>query len=131
MIYLDTGVLVRALLEDHPLHNDCVKLLDGNSVSSCHAIAETFNTLTGFFQVPNDSASELLVELAEKMHFEVISRADYLKVVQEARAKGIQGGIVYDAIHASVARRLKVEKVFTYNATNFRHVAADLIIEEP
>jgi len=56
---------------------------------------------------------------------------DCLTVIREARQRGIQGGIVYDDIHAEIARRLRVEKVITYNLTNFRHVAPDLEIVTP
>lgn len=131
MIYLDSGVLVRALLTDHPQHNVCVKVIGDDAVSSCHALAEVFNTLTGFFKIPNDTASEMIVSLTEAMAFEVISQADYMSVVQDARRRGVQGGIVYDAIHAQVARRLEVERVVSYNVTNFRHVAPDMNVVIP
>lgn len=131
MIYLDTGVLVRALLMEHPQHGVCVKVVGDGAVSSCHALAEVFNTLTGFFKVPNDTASEMIVSLTEAMSFEGISQADYMRVIEEARARGVQGGIVYDAIHAQVARRLKCEKIVSFNVTSFRHVAADLEVGLP
>ncbi|HEY6226319.1 MAG TPA: PIN domain-containing protein [Verrucomicrobiae bacterium] len=126
MIYLDTGVLVRALLQAHPEHKRCVSLLSENAASSCHSLAELFNTLTGFFKVPNDVAAEAIDSVTEEVRFEPILQSDYLKIVREARQRGIQGGIIYDALHAEIARRLKVEKIITYNITNFRHVAPDL-----
>lgn len=131
MIYLDTGILVRGLLEDHPDYSLCEPLIDDDAVSSCHSLAELFNTLTGFFQVPNDLASEMIDSLPEEMNFEVISQADYLQVIRNARKRGIQGGLVYDALHAEVARRLRVEKMITYNLSNFRHVAPEIPIESP
>lgn len=131
MIYLDTGVLVRGLLRAHPQHEDCFRLIDGDAVSSCHALAEAFNTLTGHFRIPNDAASQMLDSLSRHMGFEIILAEDYLRVIREARLRGIQGGIVYDAIHAEVARRLKAEKIVTYNLTNFRHVAPDLAVASP
>ncbi len=131
MIYLDTGVLVRGLMQDHPLHGACFPLIDGSAVSSCHSLAEVFNTLTGYFKIPNDIASQMVGSLPNQMKFEVISEGDYLTVIREARQGGIQGGIIYDAMHAEIARRLKVEKIVTYNLTNFRHVAPDLEIAAP
>jgi predicted nucleic acid-binding protein len=131
VIYLDTGVLVRGLLTADPDHSECEALIDGDAVSSCHSLAETFNTLTGFFQVPNDLASEMVESLTTEMRFEVISRDDYLQVIREARKRGIQGGIIYDALHAAIARRLRVEKIISYNRSNFRHVAPDIPAEGP
>jgi predicted nucleic acid-binding protein len=131
VIYLDTGVLVRALLTEHPQHNACAKAIGEDAVSSCHSLAEVFNTLTGFFKIPNDTASEMIVSLTEAMAFEVISQADYMGVIEEARRRGVQGGIVYDAIHAQVARRLRVDAIVSYNVTNFRHVAPEMDVVTP
>ncbi len=131
MIYLDTGILVRALLRDIPQHRECQVLVSFDAVSSCHSLAETFNTLTGYYKVPNDLAGEMVGSLPEQMRFEAISQEDYLSIIQNAKARGIQGGIIYDAIHAEVARRLRVTKIITYNLKNFRHVAPDLAIEPP
>jgi predicted nucleic acid-binding protein len=41
------------------------------------------------------------------------------------------GGLVYDAIHANVARRLNVERLYTFNISNFEHVAPDLQVVAP
>jgi predicted nucleic acid-binding protein len=131
VIYLDTGILVRGLLTAHPDHSKCEALINTDGLSSCHSLAETFNTLTGFFQVPNDLASEMIDSLPAEMRFEVISQRDYLQVIREARKRGIQGGIIYDALHAEVARRLRVKKIVSYNLSNFRHVAPDIPVEVP
>jgi predicted nucleic acid-binding protein len=131
VIYLDTGVLVRALLQAHPEHKRCVTLLAENAVTSCYSLAELFNTLTGFFKVPNDIAAEAIDSLIDEVKFEQILQSDYLKIVREARRRGIQGGIIYDALHAEIARRLGVKKIITYNLTNFRHVAPDMECATP
>lgn len=131
MIYLDTGILVRGLILTDAQHAECVRLINEDAVSSCHSFAEVFNTITGFFRIQNDIAAEMVKSLAEQMSFETITQNDYLKVVGDARQRGIQGGIIYDALHAEIARRLKVSKIVTYNITNFRHVAPDVLIIEP
>lgn len=131
MIYLDTGILVRALLEDHPRNSECFPLLSNDAVSSCHSLAETFNTLTGFFKVANDQATDLIQRLANQMTFLPISKTDYLTIISQSKARGIQGGIIYDALHAHIARVAKVKSLYTYNITNFQHVAPDLIISPP
>ena len=131
MIYLDTGVLVRGLLQSHPQHAECFRLIDSDAVSSCHSLAEIFNTLTGHFRIHNRDASQMVVSIPNQMRFEPISQDDYLSVIRDARQKGIQGGIIYDAIHAEIARRLNVERIITYNSTHFLHVAPDLEIVAP
>lgn len=131
MIYLDSGVIVRALLLEAPEHSRCIRIVGDDAVSSCHTFAEVFNTLTGFFKIGNDLASSMLEELADEMRFEEIARIDYLTIIRESRSRGIRGGIIYDAIHAEVARRMKVEAIYTFNHVNFRHVAPDLRVEIP
>ena len=59
MTFLDTGIMVGALLESHPEHEVCREALE-NSVrpfTDAHAMAETFATLSGFYKVPTDAAS--------------------------------------------------------------------------
>ena len=77
------------------------------------------------------SIPKALSDLAETVKVEEISRGHYLRVLAEARSRGIVGGLIYDALHAETARRLGAEKVFTYNTSNFKHVAPDLVIAEP
>lgn len=67
MIYLETGVLVRGLMQAHPLHAACFRLINGNAVSSCHALAEFFNTLTGYFKISNDGVSQMVASLPNQI----------------------------------------------------------------
>jgi predicted nucleic acid-binding protein len=43
-----------------------------------------------------------------------------------APARGITGGLFYDAIHAEVAKKMRCTVIRTLNASHFRHVAPDL-----
>jgi predicted nucleic acid-binding protein len=124
-------VLVRGLLAAHPQQVECAALVNDDAVSCCHSLAETFNTLTGFFHVPNELAAEMVESLTMEMRFEAISQRDYLHVLREARRRGVQGGIIYDALHAQIARRLGVERIISYNLSNFRHVAPEIAVESP
>lgn len=131
MIYLDSGVLIRAVLKHHPAYKACSILIHRDAVSSTHSLAEAFNTLTSHFQVANSDAALALASLRDRMELEPITLEDYLRVLGDARRSGVQGGLIYDALHAHVARRLKVQKIVTFNIRHFRHVAPDLQIEEP
>ena len=61
MTFLDTGIMVGAVLESHPEHETCVSALEDfeRPFTNAHALAETFATLTGFYKVPTDAAWEL------------------------------------------------------------------------
>ena len=131
MNYLDSSIIVPALLARHPNHQDCFHLVNAHAVTSCHALAESFSTLNGQYKVANFKVTEMIERFAEVAQLETILPTDYLAVIKEARTRGIQGGLIYDAIHAAVARRLGVEKVFTYNLSDFKHVAPDLNVVSP
>lgn len=50
MTFLDTGILVGAVLKSHPEHAACLDALESSEtpVTNAHALAETFSTLSGF-----------------------------------------------------------------------------------
>jgi predicted nucleic acid-binding protein len=48
--------------------------------------------------------------------------ADYSNTIQRMMEMGLSGGTVYDALIATVARRLSVDKLLTLNADDFRRV---------
>ena len=52
MTFLDTGILVGAILEAHPEHVACLSALEDSErpFTNGHALAETFATLTGFYR---------------------------------------------------------------------------------
>lgn len=71
------------------------------------------------------------MSLRDQLRIEPILPQDYFSVIGAAKERGITGGLIYDAIHASVARRLKVKHLYTFNISNFEHVAPDLRVSTP
>src|SRR2546423_14405874 len=120
MTFLDTSTLVGALLEDHAEHAACKRALEDseNPVSDAHALAEAFATLTGFYKVPADAASELVLGLKVVVRVETLSAADYDTAISEARARGIMGGGIYDSLHATFARRRGAKRIITRNPSH-------------
>ena len=131
MNYLDSSVIIPALLERHPKYTACKPLVDRQAVTSNHALAESFSTLTGAYKVGNFEAAALLATFARAVTLKEISTSIYLSVIEQSQARGVQGGLIYDAIHAEIARRNKVVLLITYNVTNFYHVAPDLTVVAP
>jgi len=99
--------------------------------TNAHALAETFATLTGFYKVPTAAAAELTLNLQESIAVEAITLADYQTAIQEARSRGVMGGGIYDALHATFARRKKARQIITRNPTHFEHAAPDIEILTP
>ncbi len=133
MTFLDTGILVGAVLEKHPEHAACLTALKDydDPFTDAHALAETFATLTGFYKVPTAVAAELALGLAEIIKVEPLALADYETTLREARSRGVMGGGVYDALHATFARRKRAGCIVTRNPSHFAHVAPDLEMLTP
>jgi predicted nucleic acid-binding protein len=133
MTFLDTGILVGAVLEKHPEHAACLEALNESDkpFTDAHALAETFATLTGFYKVPVAAATELTLSLKANIAVEALTLADYEQAIAEAERRGVMGGGIYDSIHATFARRLGAQSVVTRNPSHFAHAAPDLEIYTP
>jgi predicted nucleic acid-binding protein len=133
MTFLDTGILVGAILQSHPRHAACREGLEGVLLpfTNAHALAETFATLTGFYKVPTDAATELTLGVQEAVAVEALELADYKTAIREARSRGVMGGGIYDSLHAAFARRKKAVQIVTLNPSHFQHVAPDIEILTP
>ncbi len=133
MTFLDTGIMVGAVLQAHPEHKACLSALVDfeRPFTNAHALAETFATLTGFYKVPTEAASELTLGLRDSIEVEALSLADYETSIGEARSRGVMGGGIYDSLHATFARRKKAVRIITRNPSHFQHVAPDIEILTP
>lgn len=133
MTFLDTGIIVGAVLKSHPEHVVCLAALEDSArpFTNAHALAETFATLTGFFKVPTEAATELTLSLQNSITVEALALADYETAIREARSRGVMGGGIYDSLHATFARRKKAIQIVTRNPSHFQHVAPDIEILTP
>ena len=104
--FVDTGILVGALLLEHPEHAACESVLAGNTdvFTDAHCLAEVFATLTGFYKVPTAESSELTLTLCDVLRVEPLDISDYRTSISEARQRGVMGGGIYDSLHATIAR---------------------------
>jgi predicted nucleic acid-binding protein len=133
MTFIDTSALVGALLENHPRHAECLDAVKSSvlPITNAHALAETFATLTGFYKVPPDAATELTLGLITRIKVEALQLSDYETAISEARQRGIMGGGIYDSLHATFARNKGAKRVVTRNPSHFAHAAPDLEIITP
>ncbi len=133
MTFLDTGILVGAVLAHHPEHAACREALEGSDapITDAHALAEAFATLTGFYKVPVAAAVELMLGLKSSLAIDALPLADYEQAIREAPRRGVMGGGIYDSLHATFARRKGARRIVTRNPSHFAHVAPDLDILTP
>jgi predicted nucleic acid-binding protein len=136
--YLDSSVLVAALVEDEPAHEQCLQLLRRkNLVTWTHALAEVFAALTGGrlgLRVPPAVAAELMdASLTPRLRLIELAAADVTGAIRESEAVGVRGGAIFDFLHLTAARRSSATALYTLNTRHFVALArkGDPKIEQP
>ena len=130
-IFLDASVLVESCLAASPTFAKADELVSrAGAVTSAHALAETYATLSGDprLRIRPADAAQLVDDLARGLAVHPFAVGDYRALITSAPAKGVRGGAIYDALHAQVARLAGCEEIHTLNPSHFRHVAPDLKI---
>jgi len=121
---LDSSVIVSALCAGDPDHDACRKvLLSGRHSVLTHAFTETFSTLTGGrlgFRVPaSDAASLLRQQIAPQLRNVHLDADDLLAAFEQAEARGVRGGAIYDYLHLVAARNAGAKRFYTLNLSDF------------
>jgi predicted nucleic acid-binding protein len=131
MIFLDTSVLIAAAQTFHPHHQpsrDLVSTLRlGSVVISAHTIAEVYSALT---RMPPRTPPAIAMQAVEtyllKMKPVTLTIEEYLSTVRETAQNGHAGGMIYDALLLSCARKSNAKQIYTWNLKHFRILAPDL-----
>ena len=132
IVLLDTSVLIAALVENHQFHSQAVPWLEYlqqpgvEGVISAHSLAELYAALSRMPAIPRMTPADTISAIDDNVLPFVKVRAldgrSYAGVVRRVAAAGLSGGVVYDAIHAEVARRAKVDLLVTLNRRDFERV---------
>ena len=121
---LDSSVLIAGMCASDPDHSACRELLvSAQPVVFGHALSETFSTLTGGrlgFRVPVSAAARLLrKQVVPKLRIVHLETEDQLSAYDEAEARGVRAGAVYDFLHLVAARKAGVKRFYTLNLDDF------------
>jgi len=139
----DTSLIVSGIVESHPMHAKCLPWLqrakagEVECIVVSHTLAETYAVLTTLPVKPRISplVAQRLIDnnLQEIARIVPLTIADYWNTIQRMTAMGLSGGTIYDALIATVARRLSVDKLLTLNTDDFRRVwpEGDQVISAP
>lgn len=137
-LYLDSSVLVAALVEDEPAHESCLKILRRKDLASwTHALTEVFATLTGGrlgLRVPPALAAELIENsLVPRLRFVDLGAAEVRSAIRDSEAVGVRGGAIFDFLHLIAARSAAAAALYTLNTRHFVALArkGDPTIERP
>ena len=123
--FIDTSVLVAAMVADEPHHTACGRLLDSGKMGIyAHGIAETFSTMTGgrkAFRLTADSTMEILEEdFLPCLEVASLTTAEMIKAMRGAQERGVRGGAIFDYLHLMAARKAKATRFYTLNLSHFR-----------
>ncbi len=138
MDFIDTSILVAAIITTERGHDACGHILDsGNCGMYQHGLTETFSTLTGGRHSLRLSPS-LAVEVIEHDYLPgititTLTPSEMLHALRDAENRGVRGGAIYDFLHLVAARKAKATRFYTLNLSHFlalrRH--GDPEISEP
>jgi predicted nucleic acid-binding protein len=126
-IYLDSTVLVAAVVEDEPCHQACLHLLRRRNVATwTHALAEVFSTLTGGRLGARASpavASQLIAAMVPRLRLIELSASEVTQAIARADGAGVRGGAMYDYLHVIAARKADAAELHSINARHFEAIA--------
>lgn len=133
--YFDSSALVPLLLRRSRFHAAAaaaLKTAGEEAVTSTHALAETFRTLTSLTPdpLPPKAARELIRSLDKVMAVRPLSRDNYHAAMAAMATQGLSGPIVYDALHCRAAQEAEVRRILTRNAKHLRLFADGMEVEE-
>ena len=132
-VFLDTSVLVAAVLQQHEAHARAFAVLAriqggrDEGFASAHSLAEMYATLTKIPAPFRHTPEQALLSIEENVikHFNIssLTGSDYTGLIREAALAGIRGGTVYDAILMKTAGKAGVDQIYTLNLEHFQAVA--------
>src|SRR5262245_32237035 len=122
-VFLDTSVLVSAVLKQHVFHERSFAILDGvisgknDGLIPSHSLAEMYAVLTKLPSPYRHTLEQALLSIEENVlkHFKTISLVgtDYAEFLREAVGHRIQGGMIYDALLLKCAAKVAADRVYT------------------
>jgi predicted nucleic acid-binding protein len=132
-LFLDTSVLVSAVVKQHVFHERSFAVLDrihnekDEGIVSAHSLAEMYAVLTKLPVPYRHTPEQALLSIEENVlkHFKTVGLAgsEYAALLREAAGSGIQGGTVYDALLLKSATKAGVDAIYTLNLKHFQAIA--------
>ncbi len=129
--YFDTPILVFACNQNEEVGAKSRKLISEakDGVTTPHALAECFNTLTYRLRIPPVAAQKMISKISEKLRFQSLTEEDYKIAIDSVVDNGQTGDKIYDALHVRAAALCGANKIHTSNRRDFApfHPAAEIV----
>jgi predicted nucleic acid-binding protein len=131
--FLDTSVLVAAVIKQHVAHERAFVVLEriqdqkDEGIISVHSLAEIYAVLTKLPPPYRHAPEQALLSIEENIlkHFKTIglTGSGYAMVLREAAVARISGGTIYDALLLATAANTGAEIIYTLNLKHFQAIA--------
>ncbi|PSQ97102.1 MAG: hypothetical protein BRD55_04140 [Bacteroidetes bacterium SW_9_63_38] len=131
-VFLDTSVLVRAVIEDLPSHQEARSYLEAvrddraRGAIATHALAEFFATITALPSRPQHGPKEaaaLTDRISDLLQIVDLRVEDYKNAINRMVEHDLSSGAVYDALHVAGAERVDAAELATFNVRDFRRMS--------
>jgi len=77
---------------------------------------------------PQDALALLETNVIPHFTLLVLAPADYPQAVRDLAGKGLGGGRIYDLLHLAAARKQALDRIYTFNETEWKKLAPDLVL---
>ena len=132
-LFLDTSVLVAAVLTSHQHHEPSVAVFaKANPKTACcaaHTLAELYATLTrmpGRKHIVADEALLILDEVEARLEIVHLSVREYRLAINQAAHHGVLGGTIYDALLGYSALKAGATRILTWNVAHFQLLGPEI-----
>lgn len=126
-VFVDSNVLIAALLEGHAQHSASKELLerafrhDYEACTSLHALAETYSQMTKLptLQVSPQVAISTMIYATDKVETVALGPNEYASSLSRAARLGVSGGGIFDLLHFEAALKAGADVIVTRNLKHF------------
>ncbi|HEY1173840.1 MAG TPA: PIN domain-containing protein [Verrucomicrobiae bacterium] len=124
--YLDSSVLIAALVDSQPFHEECADALAAGGITSAHALAEAYSILSGRLRLDPQTVSDVLLHNTKDLKKVDLTWSEYSKLIASSPKNGVRGGAIFDALHVAAARKASAKRLLTLDQ-DYYSFAPDLI----
>ncbi len=140
MIFIETSVLVASWQQFHADHEACFALVASlsprDACTSAHCVTEVFSVMTRLplrYRISPLAGFRLVEQTRDLIQIADLEPAETVRAIEDFATRGLDGGMIYDALIVACARKMRAATVYTLNKRHFDLVAPDLaaIIRRP
>ncbi len=132
-VFFDTSVLVAVFLETHEHHEPSLKAFlqaeKRQGYCAAHSLAELYSVVTrlpGHHRLSGEQAMLFLGDVTERLTVVALTAEEYAEAIQDAAAKEIVGGAIYDALLVRCAKKAGAGLIYTWNRKHFQRLGPEM-----